>query len=39
VGGYCDDVVVSATRLTDLQDRAVYAFGQVDRILGTKSGT
>jgi uncharacterized protein (DUF433 family) len=32
-------VVVSATNVIDLQDRPVYGFGQVDRILGVKSGT
>ena len=30
---------MSATNVIDLQDRPVYGFGQVDRILGVKSGT
>jgi uncharacterized protein (DUF433 family) len=32
-------VVVGTTNVIDLQDRPVYGFGQVDHILGLKSGT
>ncbi|BBY95173.1 hypothetical protein MGALJ_48420 [Mycobacterium gallinarum] len=39
MGGYCHDVVVSTTKVIDLQDRPVYGFGQVDHILGLKAGT
>ncbi len=32
-------MVVGTAKVTDLQDRPVYGFGQVDRILGLKGGT
>lgn len=39
VGTCCHDVVVSTTNVIDLQDRPVYGFRQVDRILGVNAGT
>jgi uncharacterized protein (DUF433 family) len=39
VGAGCHDVVVSTTNVIDLQDRPVYGFAQVDRVLGLKPST